>query len=141
MAKKSLLYIIAIVVSFLQFSCEKIYINGDLDGMWKLEKVVKGDCVEYPGNICYSFQRHLVMLGKYSEEGFPDYYMAEFDKAGDKITMTKFYKYPGRDDTCDMEELKKYYIFSDTMVFIVDNLNSETLLMHTVDREYRFRKW
>ena len=141
MAKKSLLYIIAIVVSFLQFSCEKIYINGDLDGMWKLEKVVKGDCVEYPANICYSFQRHLVMLGEYYAEGFPDYYMAEFDYVGDMLTMTKFYKYPGRDDICDMEELKKYYIFSDTVEFVVDKLDNEILLMHTGSHEYHFRKW
>lgn len=138
MSKKLLIYL---VIPFILISCEKIYINGDLDGMWKLEKVVKGDSVEYPANICYSFQRHLVMLGEYYAEGFPDYYMAEFDYVGDMLTMTKFYKYPGRDDICDMEELKQYYIFSDTMVFIVDNLNSETLLMHTVDREYRFRKW
>lgn len=138
MSKKLLIYL---VIPFILISCEKIYINGDLDGMWKLEKVVKGDSVEYPANICYSFQRHLVMLGEYYAEGFPDYYMAEFDYVGDTLTMTKFYKYPGHDDICDMEELKQYYIFSDTMVFIVDNLNSETLLMHTVDREYRFRKW
>lgn len=141
MAKKSLLYIIAIVVSFLQFSCEKIYINGDLDGMWKLERVQTGDTVEYPSSIYYSFQRHLVMLGKYSEEGFPDYYMAEFDKLGDRMTMTKFYKYPGHDGVCDMEELKQYYIFSDTMEFVVDKLDNEILLMHTGSHEYHFRKW
>ena len=80
MSKKLLIYL---VIPFILISCEKIYINGDLDGMWKLEKVVKGDSVEYPANICYSFQRHLVMLGEYYAEGFPDYYMAEFDYVGD----------------------------------------------------------
>lgn len=138
MSKKLLIYL---VIPFILISCEKIYINGDLDGMWKLEKVVKGDSVEYPANICYSFQRHLVMLGEYYAEGFPDYYMAEFDYVGDTLTMTKFYKYPGRDDICDMEELKEYYIFSDTMVFVVDNMNSERLLMHTEERDYYFEKW
>ncbi|MBR3876991.1 MAG: lipocalin-like domain-containing protein [Bacteroidaceae bacterium] len=138
MSKKLLIYI---VIPFILTSCEKIYINGDLDGMWKLEKVVKGDSVEYPANICYSFQRHLVMLGEYYAEGFPDYYMAEFDYTDSIITMTKFYKYPGRDDTCDMEELKKYYIFSDTMVFVVDNMGNDNLFMHTKERKYYFRKW
>lgn len=138
MSKKLLIYL---VIPFILISCEKIYINGDLDGMWKLEKVVKGDSVEYPANICYSFQRHLVMLGEYYAEGFPDYYMAEFDYVGDTLTMTKFYKYPGRDDICDMEELKEYYIFSDTMVFVVDYMNSERLLMHTEERDYFFEKW
>lgn len=138
MSKKLLIYL---VIPFILISCEKIYINGDLDGMWKLEKVVKGDSVEYPANICYSFQRHLVMLGEYYDEEFPDYYMAEFDYTDSIITMTKFYKYPGRDDICDMEELKEYYIFSDTMVFVVDNMNSERLLMHTEERDYFFEKW
>lgn len=138
MSKKLLIYL---VIPFILTSCEKIYINGDLDGMWKLEKVVKGDSVEYPANICYSFQRHLVMLGEYYDEEFPDYYMAEFDYTDSIITMTKFYKYPGRDDICDMEELKEYYIFSDTMVFVVDYMNSERLLMHTEERDYFFEKW
>ena len=138
MSKKLLIYL---VIPFILTSCEKIYIIGDLDGMWKLEKVVKGDSVEYPANICYSFQRHLVMLGEYYDEEFPDYYMAEFDYTDSIITMTKFYKYPGRDDICDMEELKEYYIFSDTMVFVVDYMNSERLLMHTEERDYFFEKW
>ena len=138
MSKKLLIYL---VIPFILTSCEKIYINGDLDGMWKLEKVVKGDSVEYPANICYSFQRHLVMLGEYYDEEFPDYYMAEFDYTDSIITMTKFYKYPGRDDICDMEELKEYYIFSDTMVFVVDYMNSERLLMHTEERDYFFEIW
>ena len=138
MSKKLLIYL---VIPFIITSSEKIYINGDLDGMWKLEKVVKGDSVEYPANICYSFQRHLVMLGEYYDEEFPDYYMAEFDYTDSIITMTKFYKYPGRDDICDMEELKEYYIFSDTMVFVVDYMNSERLLMHTEERDYFFEKW
>lgn len=81
------------------------------------------------------------MLGEYYDEEFPDYYMAEFDYTDSIITMTKFYKYPGRDDICDMEELKEYYIFSDTMVFVVDYMNSERLLMHTEERDYFFEKW
>lgn len=128
-------------VPLLMFSCEDVYINGDLDGMWKLEMVSRGDSVEYPDRIYYSFQRHLVMLGEYYDERHPDWYMAEFDNRDGVLTMTKFYKYPGRDGYCDWDELKKYYIFSDTMAFVIDELDSRILLMHTEEHDYCFRKW
>lgn len=128
-------------VLLLLSSCERIYINGDLDGLWKLEMVKDGEECEHPGNIFYSFQRHLVMFGEYYEEGAPEYYMGEFDKSGDRIVMTKFHEYPGLDTVCDMEKMKKYYIFSDTMLFIVDRLDDDVLLMHTSKHEYNFRKW
>lgn len=128
-------------VSLLLISCERIYINGELDGLWKLERAQSADGVEYPADIYYSFQRHLVILGKYYEEGFPEYYMAEFDKKGDTMTMTNFYKYPGNEGVCDMKDLEKYYIFSDTMVFVLDELDRGLLLMHTDRYNYGFRKW
>ena len=49
------------------------------------------------------------MLGEYYDERHPDWYMAEFDNRDGVLTMTKFYKYPGRDGYCDWDELKKYY--------------------------------
>lgn len=136
---RRLLYIIfpLLMVS----SCQRIFVNGDLDGMWKLVSVEDPVSQSFPDNIYYSFQRHLVMLGEYYEEEFPEYYMAEFEKKGDELTMYKFYRYPGKEPECDMSELEKYYIFSDTVHFIVEKLDDEILLMRDGDRCYSFTKW
>ncbi|MBR4065383.1 MAG: lipocalin-like domain-containing protein [Bacteroidaceae bacterium] len=128
-------------VSLLLLSCERIYINGELDGMWKLHSVESSDTVAYPGNIYYSFQRHLVMLSEHFESGFPNYYVAEFDKRGDSLTMSKFYKWPVSEGICDRKELEKYFIFGDTVKFGVEVLNSDILIMHDGERRFNFRKW
>ena len=70
---KKILYICLLL---LLFSCERIFINGELDGMWRLKRVESADEVMYPDSIFYSFQRHLVMMGIYSETQHPkNYYM------------------------------------------------------------------
>ncbi len=138
---KNFIYIFVAFIACL-FSCDKAFENGELDGMWRLEEVEMHDVSVSPGNVYFSFQRHLVLLGKYQEQGAPELYMADFEHVDGVITMTKFYAYPGVDGICNKEDLKKYYIFNDVEIFIVDVLNDNALVMHTRDgRSYSFRRW
>lgn len=133
--------LLLLIVPFLFLSCERIYINGELDGMWKLHSVESVDTVAYPVGIYYSFQRHLVRLGEHYEQGFPDYYLAEFDKVSDTLTMFKFYKYPVDLGVSDSKELEKYYIFSDTVRFCVEALDSKLMILTNNALRYNFIKW
>ncbi|MBR2638195.1 MAG: lipocalin-like domain-containing protein [Bacteroidaceae bacterium] len=133
--------ILYIILPLMFLSCEKIFINGDLDGMWKLKLVEMDGKEYYPHNITYSFQRHMALLGEYYEEGIPTYYKAEFTYNGDIITMGHFYEYPGQEGVCNMDDLKKYFIFDETVVFTVDRLDDEKLVMHTDYGVYYFEKW
>lgn len=137
MRSKLLLFVLPLFF----ISCEKVYINGDLDGMWKLHTVETDDTVFRPANIYYSFQRHLVMLGEHFEEGFPNYYLAEFDRVGDMLLMSNFYKYPVNQGVSDKEELEKYFIFGDTVRFRVELLDDEVLVMRDGPRVYNLKKW
>ncbi|MBR3976397.1 MAG: lipocalin-like domain-containing protein [Bacteroidaceae bacterium] len=134
-------FFVLIALMMLLVSCERIYINGDLDGMWRLQTVETADTVYRPSNIFYSFQRHLVMLGEHKSEGFPNYYMAVFDRKEDTLRMTNFYKYPPASGVSNSIELKKYYIFSDTVDFCIEFLNGEALVMRNGERVYNFIKW
>ena len=51
--------------------------------------------------------------------------------------------YHGHPDTMARikEELKKYFIFSDTVKFIVEVLDEEVLVMRDGNRAYNFKKW
>ena len=129
------------VVPFLFLSCERMYINGNLDGMWKLHSVESADTVVYPDGIYYSFQRHLVRLGVHHEQGFPDYYLAEFDKVADTLTMFRFYKYPVSQGISDRKELERYYIFGDTVRFCIKALDSEMMILDNGELRYDFIKW
>ena len=122
-------------------SCERIFVNGDFDGMWKLQSVECGDTVYTPDNIYYSFQRHLAMLGEYSDEEFPAYYMAEFDKEGNSLTMYNFYEYPGLQGISDKEKLKRYFIFGDTVRFSIEALDDDLLVMSSGGMRYCFSTW
>ena len=125
-------------------SCDKAFVNGDLDGMWRLVKVEKDGREIFPENIYYSFQRHLVMMGDYTEEeGLPsNYYMGVFARNGNSMLMNNFYCYPGVSGESNPEELEKLYIFSNEVNFFIENLGSELLVMLSDDNiRYYFRKW
>lgn len=136
---KKFLYICLILVSI---SCERIFINGDLDGMWRLQRVETENSVEYPDSIFYSFQRHLMHLGIYSETEYPKkWYMGCFEFNGDSLVMDNFYRYPGIVGDSDPKELECLYIYDDTMRFKVDHLSNDELVLSTLGLRYTFIKW
>lgn len=134
--------VIYICLLLLILSCERIFINGELDGMWRLERVESETDVVYPDSIFYSFQRHLVMMGIYSETEHPkNYYMGCFSYDGNNIVMDNFYRYPGMDGVCVPEELENLYIYDVTANFEVENIDNKKLVLSSFGREYTFTKW
>ena len=134
--------IIYICLLLLILSCERIFINGELDGMWRLERVESETDIVYPDSIFYSFQRHLVMMGIYSETEHPkNYYMGCFSYDGNNIVMDNFYRYPGMDGVCVPEELENLYIYDVTANFEVENIDNKKLVLSSFGREYTFTKW
>ena len=134
--------IIYICLLLLVLSCERIFINGELDGMWRLERVESEADVVYPDSIFYSFQRHLVMMGIYSETEHPkNFYMGCFSYDGNNIVMDNFYRYPGMDGVCVPEELENLYIYDVTANFKVENIDNKKLVLSSFGREYTFTKW
>lgn len=136
---KKILYVCLLL---LLLSCERIFINGELDGMWRLRRVDNGVVVEHPDSIFYTFQRHLVMLGIYSETEHPkNWYMGCFEYEGDSIVMNNFYRYPGTDGIRVPKELENLYIFDTVAKFKVEHLSNDMLLLSSSDVEYTFEKW
>ena len=131
---------IAILLAFV--ACDKAFENGELDGMWKLERVCSSGNEYCPADIYYSFQRHLATLGKYYEQASPFLYLAEFDYSGDVITMTNFKAHPGIENVCNKDDLALFYIYNEVSeTFVIDRLDDDMLIMHTGNAEYCFRRW
>lgn len=136
---RKILYICLILLTV---SCERIFINGDLDGMWRLERVETADAVVFPESIFYSFQRHLVMIGIYSETEHPkNFYMGCFVYENDSIIMDNFYRYPGMSGDCVPEELANLYIYDTTAEFKVEKISNDILHLSSFGIKYTFRKW
>ena len=136
---KKILYICLLL---LICSCERIFINGELDGMWRLQRVESADEVVFPDSIFYSFQRHLLMAGIYSETAHPrNFYMGCFYYDGNSIMMNNFSQYPGTSGVCIPAELDNLYIFDTVAVFNVEHLDDDKLILSSFGREYSLVKW
>ena len=134
--------ILYICLFILLCSCERIFINGELDGMWRLRRVESDSIQETPDSIFYTFQRHLVMMGIYSETEHPkNWYMGCFEYQGDSIKMNNFYRYPGTDGIRVPAELRNLYIFDTIAKFRVEHLSNDVLILSSSGTTYTFDKW
>lgn len=122
-------------------SCDKVYINGDLDGMWQLQRVETGDTTEYPQGIYYSFQRHMVQVGEYYENRLPERYIGNLDYKGGTLTISGLRKYLEVEKPCSATKLNALYLFSDSVTFTIEKLNKEILVMKNGEKRYLFEKW
>jgi hypothetical protein len=136
---RKILYICLLI---LVCSCEPIFINGELDGMWRLRRVESDSLQETPDSIFYTFQRHLVMMGIYSETEHPkNWYMGCFKYENDSIVMNNLYLYPGTDGIRVPKDLENLYIFDTIAKFRVEHLSNDVMVLSSSNIEYTFDKW
>lgn len=122
-------------------ACDKAYINGDLDGMWKVSQVEYNDSTCHPTDIYYSFQRHMTQISKHYEEEIPLRFIGNLTYRGDTMTMSGFRKYLEEDRVCTSEELKMFHLHSDSTIFTIEKLDDEILIMKNDAGKYTLRKW
>lgn len=136
--KKGLLIVLA---SVLFAACDKVYINGELDGMWRLESVVYPDSTAHPQHIFYSFQRHMTQVSKHNDSTLPVRFLGNLHYDGTRLAMSHFYSFPHEQYAATPEMLKEFHLHSDSTVFRVMMLDEETLIMKSEGRAYSLRKW
>ena len=122
-------------------ACDKVYINGDLDGMWKLQQVVRGEESYHPTNIYYSFQRHMTQVSKHYDEEPPLRFIGHMTYRGDTITMSGFRKYLEEDIIATPDILNGFYLYNDSSILKIEKLDDETLIMKSVEARYVLQKW
>lgn len=133
--------ILFLLIAAMLVSCDKAFINGDLDGMWHLESVASPERTENPDTIFYSFQRHMVQLSRHYDIGLPDRLLGEFERHGNSITMHNFYTFPLEKQKATLEMLKEYHIQDYSVEFTIITLDEENLVMKNRERTYTLRKW
>lgn len=122
-------------------ACDKVYINGDLDGMWRLESVVYPDSTSTPDQIYYSFQRHLVQVSRHDGTELPKRFLGNLDYRGATLSMSNFHSFPLEKYPATIEMLKEFHLYSDSTTFNVVTLNEERLILENGERIYTLRKW
>lgn len=137
---KRIILILSIITATLQ-SCDKVYINGDLDGMWQLQKVEFSDSAAYPQDIYYSFQRHLVQVSENYEEGLPLRYIGDLDYTGDTLRISGFRKFLEEEIVAGMNELERFFLYDTVTVFKVEVLDDSQLTLRSNRALYTLKKW
>ena len=136
---KRLFIILFLALMFV--ACDKVYINGDLDGMWQLQRVERGGEIAVPVDIYYSFQRHLTFVSKHYAEEMPLRYLGTLHYSGDTVVMSGFRKFLEEEVVATADALSGFYLYSDSTVFVVERLDDETLVMRSSDGRYTLRRW
>lgn len=137
--------IIAILLLSIASGCEKMFINGDLDGMWRLEQAQRGDTVQKIGNAYWNFQRHLIWLGFDGEEKLPhqqmEYHVGTFCHTSGCITMKGFRHNLYEEVESTPAELRRFCIFTDSTQFQVQKLEDERMILQSDSAILFFIKW
>ena len=137
--KKRILILSAILTMLV--SCDKVYINGELDGMWQLQRVESDETAKYPLDIYYSFQRHLVQISENYEEGLPLRYLGNMEYNGETLIMSGFRKFLEEDIVATEKELEHFFLYDTLTVFKVEKLDEEQLILSSNRGRYYLVKW
>ena len=146
--------LIVLLSLILCVSCDKVPMNGDLDGMWQLMRVedengakdVKAD------KLYMSFQLHLVQFdGKNDKGNFQSrLYYAHFKHEGDSLFIYDL-SYNSQNATsednnewftdADLYKLKPWGIYSLDSRYKVLKLNSDAMVLRHEDLVLTYRKF
>lgn len=142
---KKHIHIFIILLTTMLSACDKVYINGDLDGMWQLQKVENSEdnTAEYKQEIYYSFQRNLTFISKQNETDAPlrylgNLYYSEQDKS---VTINGLRNFPNEKYIATLDDLKQFMIFDINTTFKILELDNEQLIMEHKNYRYYLKRW
>lgn len=138
-----------IVASFT--ACNSYLINGHLDGMWQLQTIERNNpdtIIRTEGDLFYSFQRHTVLIGDYSN---PDelvghlkdeQYVSLFEYERDSLIIGEFHLYYKRENLpYDTTRLKRFGIYDKHTAFHIEELTAKRMVLRSDSALITMRKY
>ena len=142
---KKIIYLF-LFLTFILSACDNVYINGDLDGMWQLQKVENKNNPEdftILQEIYYSFQRNLTFISKQNETNNPLRYLGNlyYNEQEKTVTIDGLRNFPNEKYVATLNDLKQFMIFDTKVVFNVLTLDNKQLIMECKDYKYYLIRW
>lgn len=139
------IHIFILLATIMLSACDYVYINGDLDGMWQLQKVenTEDNSVEYKQEIYYSFQRNLTFISKQNETDAPLRYLGNlyYSEQDNSVTINGLRKFPNEKYIATLDDLKQFMIFDTNTTFNILKLDNEQLIMEYKNYRYYLKRW
>lgn len=141
-------YLICLLSVFGWVACDKMPVNGRLDGMWQLQQVDYDDgtavCPEY---IYYNFQLELCKLTKVHNSGEADRsidnYLGRFEFTGSSLQLYDLrgwvYRQPETPVTAG--ELAAFGIPGTEEHFDIEKLTADRMILRSATARLSFRKF
>lgn len=137
------------IITTLATSCDKVPVNGDLDGMWQVMSIThNGQVEEVKEQQSYlSIQLHLFQLGTLANS---IQYFGYFDHTKDSlylrnISVPSQHEQAGEDDVLiderDIAKLHRWGIYRSPDGFKVITLNNDKLVLQSDSVTVSFRKF
>lgn len=127
-----------LLIGFMLIACDKVPMNGDLDGMWQLMTIqdnVTGDASNVKDSkLYYSFQLHLVQLN--NGEAY-----AHFTHQNDSIVMYDWCGGGANDKITDPTVLNKFGLYELRDSFRVEVLTHDKMQLRSRKATLSFRKF
>ncbi len=142
---KKNIHIFILLATIMLSACDNVYINGDLDGMWQLQKVenTEDNSVEYKQEIYYSFQRNLTFISKQNETDVPLRYLGNlyYSEQDNSVTINGLRNFPNEKYVATLDDLKQFMIFDIDITFNILKLDNEQLIMEYKNYRYYLKRW
>ena len=140
---KKIVYILLAVVLF---SCDKLPVNGKLDGMWQLMEIRHANNEKtYPERTYYRFQLELFRLNKVHEgslhESKTDSYVGRFEFTEDSLSFYNIRKYKNENVAATDKDLAPFGLNTSTDRFRIEELTSSNMVLKSQDVQLVFRKF
>lgn len=125
---------ILFITGFFFIGCEKLNINGDLDGEWEVMNVYPSPPpIELDTRYFYNFQLHVCQLTIY---GLP-FTNGNLDYKGSNMTLN----FPYIKNQEEILQLKQYGIFTNPVTFNVEFIGKTGLILSNEDVTITLRKF
>lgn len=147
--KKIVTWLFALTLLLSYTSCqEHSYIENDLHGLWQVTTVedkTTGALTQAQGELYYSFQRNMVIVG-YKSPNKPvgtmmTQYISDFYLSEDSIEISPFRIYLEYDKKAPLEALKKFGIHDEHTTFAIDRPNKEGMILESEKARITLRKY
>lgn len=127
-------------------SCESELSNGDLDGMWRLDKIAYNNGDEIAcSNLYYVIYHKLIELAWRPEDKRPgqemNYYMGRFNHTGDSLYIHDFRYYRDEENKVTLDDLSRFGLQSEETRFQVVTLNRSHMTLKAPHATFYFRKF
>ena len=128
-------------------ACDKVPINGDLDGMWQLTCIETKHDTTYQKNLFWQFQLHLLQIGDVYD------YFARFENTGSELRVYQVASGSRHEDASQNDEpvtekdsvhmakLKQYGIYKTDTRFKIEELNADNMRLRSDSVCLHFRKY